>query len=380
MTVLIAPDKFKGSLSASEVADTLAQELAAAGLDVHTLPLADGGDGSVAAALAAGYTAHQVNVQAASGLTHTAAIAVRGDTAVVEIANTCGLGTLPAGVPDALEASSFGFGQAIRQAIEAGAQRIVLALGGSASSDAGIGMLAALGFRFFDRRGAELPAVVRSLAAVHKVSAATVPAELIVAGDVTNPLRGPDGAAAVYGPQKGASAADIDALENGYDNLVVALTRSGWADAAAVAELSGAGAAGGCGFAAALLGARIVSGADFFLDLLDFDRHCEQADLVVTGEGRLDVQTLSGKLPVVVARRAHPKPVVAVVGRDDLGATAAATFAAVLAVTDRAQGDSVRDPAVTRRALSLIAGEIVQRLAAPTDCGRGGHDLAAVPV
>jgi glycerate 2-kinase len=360
VTVLIAPDKFKGSLSASDVAGTLAQEFSAAGLDVLTLPLADGGDGSVAAALAAGYTAHEVSVQSATGLTHTATIAVGGDTAVVEIANTCGLGTLPEGRLAPLDASSFGFGQAIRHAIDRGAQRIVLALGGSASSDAGIGMLAALGFRYFDHRGAELPATARSLGAIHRVSFdGRLDAELIVAGDVVNPLRGAAGAAAVYGPQKGATVADIDALENGYDNFIVALTRSGWADATAVAELSGAGAAGGCGFAAALLGARIVSGANFFLDLLDFDRHCERADLVITGEGRLDAQTLSGKLPAVVARRAFPKPVVAVVGKDDLGGRGASTFADVFAVTWYTQGDTAADPVETRRVLRAIAAEIV---------------------
>jgi glycerate 2-kinase len=359
VTVLIAPDKFKGSLSASEVADTLAQELSAAGLDVLTLPLADGGDGSVAAALAAGYTAHQVRVQAATGLTHTAVIAVRCDTAVVEIANTCGLGTLPASAPAALDASSYGFGQAIRHAIDAGAQRVVLALGGSASSDAGIGMLAALGFRYFDHQGAELPPITRSLGAIHRIGfEGVLGAELIVAGDVTNPLRGPAGAAAVYGPQKGATATDIETLENGYDNFIVALTRSGWDDAAAVAELSGAGAAGGCGFAAALLGARLVSGAGFFLDLLGFDRHCAHADLVITGEGRLDTQTLAGKLPAVVARRASPKPVVAVVGKDDLDGRGLSSFADVYAVSRYSRGDTATDPDETRRVLALIAAEI----------------------
>lgn len=359
VTVLIAPDKFKGSLSASEVADTLAQELSAAGLDVRTLPLADGGDGSVAAALAAGYTADQVSVQGATGLDHTAAIAIRGDTAVVEIANTCGLGTLPGMASAALDASSYGFGQAIRHAADAGAQRIVLALGGSASSDAGIGMLAALGFRYFDHLAAELPPIARSLGVIHRIEfTGSLGAELIVACDVTNPLRGPAGAAAVYGPQKGATAADIETLENGYDNFIVALARSGWVDAASVAELSGAGAAGGCGFAAALLGARIVSGAGFFLDLLGFDRHCAQADLVITGEGRLDTQTLSGKLPAVVARRASPKPVVAVVGKDDLDGGGGSTFADVFAVSRYSRGDTATDPHETRRALTLIAAEI----------------------
>lgn len=356
-TVLIAPDKFKGSLTASEVADTLAEGFAAAGMDVLTLPLADGGDGSVAAALAAGFAAHEVIVESALGTPHRSVIAVRGDTAVVEVANTCGLATLPQGRLAPLDASSRGFGQAIRSAIELGVHRVVLALGGSASSDAGIGMLAALGCEFLNVGGEVLVASARNLAAIHTVrwGSARPAVELVVAGDVINPLSGPSGAAAVYGPQKGASQAEIDALETGYDTLIQAFHRSGWTDAAAVAELSGAGAAGGCGFAAALLGARIVSGAHFFLDLLGFETLCEDADLVITGEGRLDGQTLCGKLPAAVAARAFPTPVLAVVGRNDLDEGVPSPFVDILAVEHFSQQSTAHDPVATRRALRLIA-------------------------
>ncbi|CAN5567970.1 glycerate kinase [soil metagenome] len=355
-TVLIAPDKFKGSLSAAEVAETLAEGFTEAGMDVLTLPLADGGDGSVAAALAAGFIKHTISVQSATGASHPAVIAVSGDTAVVEVANTCGLGTLPGDRLAPLSASSFGFGQAIRSAMDLGVRRVVLALGGSASSDAGIGMLAALGFRFLDRAGRVVPATAENLGVIQRVTADVLPpVELIVASDVTNPLLGADGAAAVYGPQKGATVADIDVLEAGHENVVVAFARSGWADAGAVAQMSGAGAAGGCGFAAALLGARIVSGATFFLDLLGFEKYCQQADLVITGEGRLDSQTLRGKLPSVVAQRAFPKPVVAVVGRNDLGRTSDAPFVDIRTVGDYSPADTAHDPVGTRAALHAIA-------------------------
>jgi len=361
-TVLIAPDKFKGSLSAAEVADTLAGGLTRAGMDVLTLPLADGGDGSVAAALAAGFTAHLVTVAGATGNPHNATIATDGDTAVVEVANTCGLATLAGGRLAPMTASSYGFGQAIRHAIDLGARRIVLALGGSASSDAGIGMLAALGWRFRGRAGGEIAAIADNLTAIHTVDAHAAAVDLsaiefIVAGDVTNPLLGADGAAAVYGPQKGADIADIDRLANGHDNLVGALQRSGRSDARRLAAAPGAGAAGGCGYAAALLGARIVSGADFFLDLLDFETQCAQADFVITGEGRLDTQTLSGKLPAAVAERAAAKPVIAVVGIDLLGSHTS-PFAAVFAASDHSAVDTARDPIATRAALQAIAARI----------------------
>ncbi|MEV5838764.1 glycerate kinase [Nocardia sp. NPDC052112] len=364
MRVLIAPDKFKGSLSATEVADNLAHGLARAGVDSVTLPLADGGDGSVAAALAAGMRSRTCVVAAALGRPHHTTIAIDEATAVVEVANTCGLATLPRGVLAPMTASSYGFGEAIRHVIDLGARRVVLALGGSASTDGGVGTLAALGYTFHDHDGRRLTPTAADLHRIDVVCAADAPdlrgIELVVASDVTSPLTGPSGAAAVYGPQKGATAVDIARLENGLDHLVTALQRSGWDNAAAHAATPGAGAAGGCGFAGLLLGARIVSGADYFLDLLDFDRHLLGTDLVITGEGRLDQQTLTGKLPAVVARRAAPIPVVAVVGRNDL--TCPTTlFADTYAVVDYAGTDTAHDPKRTATQLRHIGAQIGQR-------------------
>ena len=245
MRVLIAPDKFKGSLSATEVADNIAAGLAGAGAGIATLPLADGGDGSVAAAVAAGMHPHHATVTDALGRPTTATIAFDGTTAVVEVANTCGLSTLPSGILAPMTASSYGFGQAIRFAIGLGARRLVLALGGSASTDGGAGMLAALGYTFADADGRQLEPSAAILHHTHAVSADDAVdlsrVELVVASDVTSPLLGLDGAAAVFGPQKGASAADVGHLERRLRQLVSGIEASGWSDAGRWAELGAGG-------------------------------------------------------------------------------------------------------------------------------------------
>ena len=169
MRVLIAPDKFKGSLTAAEVADHLGKGLAEAGANTRTLPLADGGDGSVAAALASGFHPLPVEVHGATGEQHRGLVAFDDHTAIVEVANTCGLATLPGGVRAPMTASSYGFGEAIRAALTLSPQRLVLALGGSASTDGGVGMLAALGYRFLDRAGDLLAPIAANLDHIHCV-------------------------------------------------------------------------------------------------------------------------------------------------------------------------------------------------------------------
>ena len=362
MRVLIAPDKFKGSLTAAEVADHLATGLAAAGAHSRTLPLADGGDGSVAAARASGFAALTVRVHSATRRRHDAIVAFDRDTAVVEVANTCGLATLPAGVLAPMTASSYGFGEAIRSAMGLSRRRLVLALGGSASTDGGIGMLGALGYRFLDRAGELLAPTAENLKRIHSIEDRGAVdlggIELIVAGDVTSPLLGLTGAAAVFGPQKGATAAQVAQLDAGLENLVAAFTRSGYTEADTAARAHGSGAAGGIGFAAMLLGATTASGAEYFLDLLHFDRHVGDADLVITGEGRLDHQTLQGKLPAAVALRAAPTPVVAVVGRNDLDNVFDTGFADIFAVADLTDSDTSRDPRRTAELLQHIGTQI----------------------
>ena len=367
MRALIAPDKFKGSLTAAAVADRLADGMRAAGVDTTTLPLADGGDGSVEAAVAAGFAPHPVTVAAALGDPHRARIAVDADTVVVEVANTCGLTTLPAGRLAALDAGSLGLGHAVAHAITTRPRRLVIALGGSASTDAGMGLLTALGYIFRDHTGNPLPASGRSLARVASIDTTTARSlagiEIVVASDVTNPLTGPTGAAAVYGPQKGADPTTVRALDAGLNHLVDAFTRHGVPHARAIADTPGAGSAGGIGFAALLLGARLVSGAEYFLDLLDFDHHLAGADLVVTGEGSIDDQTGHGKLLTVLARRAHPTPVVAVAGRNTLPAAhwPSAGFERVYSVGDYTDRDTSTDPDLTGRLLTRIGHHIATR-------------------
>ncbi|KZS67097.1 MAG: glycerate kinase [Mycobacterium pseudokansasii] len=361
MRALVAPDKFKGSLSATEVADNLAHGLAATGVHTVTLPLADGGDGSVAAAVAAGMRPHPCTVADALGRPHTATIAVDAETAVVEVANTCGLSTLPCNVLAPMTASSYGFGEAIRHAVGLGVRRIVLALGGSASTDGGAGLLAALGYTFHDSGGQPIRPEAHALNRIRRVDASRAVdlsgVELIVASDVTSPLTGPDGAAALFAPQKGAAVTDVDRLEAGLTGLVSALQRSACPDATALAQLPGAGAAGGCGFAALCLGARIVSGADYFLDLLGFQQRLPDVEVVITGEGCLDRQTLQGKLPAVVAQRAAPTPVIAVAGRTEIDSSSG-IFTDIFTVAERTAADTRHDPVLTAELLYHIGVDI----------------------
>ncbi|SFW82891.1 glycerate kinase [Amycolatopsis australiensis] len=337
MKVLVAPDKFKGSLSAAEVASAVAAGLADArpAVVVETLPVADGGDGTVDAAVAAGFRRVRVPARGPTGEPVTASYAVRGDTAVVELAEASGLHRLP-GPPAPLTATSAGTGDVVAAALAAGSGRIVLGVGGSACTDGGAGLLTALGARLLDSAGRELPpggAALSRLAALDLSGLSGLSgADFELASDVDNPLHGPRGAAHVYGPQKGASRDDVETLD-------AALRH--WASfaGAEVAERPGAGAAGGVGFAAmAVLGARMRPGIELLLDLLGFDAALADASLVVTGEGSLDEQTLSGKAPAGVARAAAAKgiPCVAVSGRCELSSVdlAAAGFSAAYALTD----------------------------------------------
>ncbi|MFF9395350.1 glycerate kinase [Streptomyces griseoluteus] len=315
--VLVAPDKFKGSLTAAEVAAHVAAGLRGAvpGVAVETLPVADGGDGTVDAAVAAGFERREVKVTGPLGHPVTAAFAVRGDTAVVEMAEASGLRRLPAGSLAPLTASTHGSGELLRAALDSGARTVVLGVGGSATTDGGAGMLTALGARFLDERGEPVGPGGGGLADLAEADLTGLDPRLasvglILAGDVDNPLTGPHGAAAVYGPQKGASPADVSLLD-------AALARFAAVLAPDLADRPGAGAAGGVGYAALLLGAHFRAGIEIMLDVLGFAEALARADIVITGEGALDEQTLHGKAPagVAAAARAAGKEVLAVCGR-----------------------------------------------------------------
>src|SRR5579863_5904185 len=375
--IVVAPDKFKGSLTAAEVAARVAAGLARSGFagEIVSQPVADGGDGTVAAAVSAGFRPVELSVHGPAGAEVTAAYALCGDVAVIEAAQACGLALLPPGGLAPLTATSRGVGELILAACRAGARRIVLGVGGVATTDGGAGLVQALGARLTDESGNELPPGGAALARLDSLDLTGLAdlsgVEFLLASDVDNPLLGPHGAAAVYGPQKGASPHDVPLLEAGlrrWADIAEAVevgeaNLAGAADSAGLAarDVPGAGAAGGLGFAALLfLGARLRPGIELLLELASFGSLLDGARLVITGEGALDAQTLHGKAPVGVARAAAAHspaaPVVAVAGRCTLTGEQlrAAGIAACYALADL-------EPDLGRSIAQ--AGPLVERLA-----------------
>jgi glycerate 2-kinase len=365
MKIVVAPDKFKGSLPATEVAAAIAAGLRAElpGAELVTIPVADGGDGTVDAAVVAGFERVPVTVDGPTGEPVSASYARHGEVAVVELASACGLSRLPGGRREPLTASSFGAGQALAAALEAGARRIIFGVGGSASTDGGAGLLQALGARVLDVRGAELArggAALRDVAALDLAGLhpALRGCSVILATDVTNPLTGPDGAAEVYGPQKGASPEQVAELADGLRRWAAVVAAATGTTGPDWSQAPGAGAAGGVGFAAlAVLGAEPHPGIGLVLDLAGFGAALDGATLVITGEGSLDTQTLAGKAPMGVAQAAARRgiPVVAVAGRSTLtdGELARAGIAAVYTLSDL-EPDPARSSAEASRLLRRV--------------------------
>lgn len=316
--VLVAADKFKGSLTAVEVAERVTAGLrrVVPGVRVETLPVADGGDGTVAAAVAAGFERREAGVTGPLGTPVTAAYAVRSTTAVVEMAEASGLQHLPAGEFAPLTATTYGSGELLRAALDAGARTIVFGVGGSATTDGGAGMLTALGARLLDADGKPVGPGGAALAELAEADLSGLDprfadVDLVLASDVDNPLTGPKGAPEVYGRQKGATEDDIAVLDAALAHYASLLGPE-------QARLPGAGAAGGIGYGALVaLGARFRPGIEVMLDVLGFAPALARATLVVTGEGSLDEQTLHGKAPAGVAAAALAAGVeaVAVCGR-----------------------------------------------------------------
>lgn len=312
MRLLLAFDKFKGSLSSQQVGEAFAAGWREVRPDdaVELLAIADGGDGTTAA-LVAGLGGEYRDVEVHDPL-HRLVVARYGvvdggASAVIECAAASGLARLTAAERDPLRASSYGTGELIADALVRGARRIYIGLGGSATNDGGVGMLRALGYRLYDAAGRELMGCGEELVRLAKIDGSQRmkeldAAEFIIASDVDNPLYGEHGAARVYAPQKGADEAAVQLLDEGLRNLAEVVERSEGLD---FATCAGAGAAGGLGFAfMALLRATLRSGIDMVLDVLRFDSIVARCDLVLTGEGRIDCQTLMGKAPCGVLRRA----------------------------------------------------------------------------
>jgi glycerate 2-kinase len=299
MRVLLAPDKFKGTLTSAEVASHLAGGLRAARPDVETdtALIADGGDGLLDAFESAGFERVRVHAANALGAVASSAYVRRGEQAVIELAEVAGLAACGSDRAP-LTATSRGVGEVIAAALDAGCRQLLLGIGGSASTDGGIGMIQALGARVRDSSGGEagpgglgaIRAVAIDLTSLHP---ALTEARLEIACDVDNPLTGPVGAAAVYGPQKGADPEQVQLLDSALGRWADLVSRTMDKDLRATA---GAGAAGGVGYAAlSLLGADLRPGAQLVLDLLNIPASIARADLVITGEGSLDEQTLRGK-------------------------------------------------------------------------------------
>ena len=326
--ILVAPLEFKGSLTAGQAARAIEAGVRASWpeAELHVVPLADGGPGTADALVdALGGTWHTAWAHDALGRPLQAQWASWPGGAIVEMARASGLTLLAPAERDARVTTTLGTGELIADALETGVRSLLVGVGGSATNDGGAGALQALGYRFLDSSGRTLPpggAALRNLARI--VSDGVLPAvrqtELMVMTDVLNPLCGPTGASAVYGPQKGASAEDVALLDAALAHFAEVVKRDLGVDAA---HLPGTGAAGGLSYGLMVgCGARISRGFDHLARLLELDRRLEGVDWVLTGEGRLDTQTLSGKGPLELARRAGRcgARVVAFAGKIDPGA------------------------------------------------------------
>ncbi|HHT90827.1 MAG: glycerate kinase [Limnochordia bacterium] len=322
--IVVAPDSFKGSLSSGEVAQAMARGVGSVlpQADLVLLPLSDGGDGLVASLIeASGGERLQVDVTGPLGHPVQATMGLMGgaQTAVIEMAQASGLTLIPESERNPLVTTTFGTGELIRKALDLGCKHLIIGIGGSGTNDGGMGMAQALGFRFYDAEGASLGSGGGELARLDRIDATGMDPRLHqvkieVACDVNNPLTGPEGASQIYGPQKGATpetAAFLDHALRNYDRVLQRdLNQS-------VADVPGAGAAGGLGAALmALLKGNLIPGIELVLDVLGFDEKVQGAHLVLTGEGRFDAQSAYGKVPMGVARRARKQrvPVVVIAG------------------------------------------------------------------
>jgi glycerate 2-kinase len=324
MKIVIAPDSFKESLSALEVATEIEAGFREVFPEAHyqKVPMADGGEGTVAAMVAAtGGRLVTVQVTGPLGEAVQACYGLTGDgeTAVIEMAAASGLALVPPGLRDPLNTTSFGTGELIRAALDAGARHLIIGIGGSATNDGGAGMLQALGVQLLDRAGNQIGFGGGSLASLERIDLSGLDPRLAgcridAACDVDNPLTGPRGASAVFGPQKGATPETVALLDHNLARYAEIISRD---LGVSVAATPGAGAAGGMGAALlGFLGAGLRAGVSIVMEAVGLEALVRDADLVITGEGRIDSQTIQGKTPIGVARLAkrHGKPVIGIAG------------------------------------------------------------------
>lgn len=313
MKFVVAPDKFKGSLTGKEFCDAVGEGILKvfSKAEVLKVPLADGGDGTIEV-LEEQIPGSRRNVVVWDPLMRDITASYLYDastrTAFVEMAEASGMRLLTEKDQNCYHTTTFGTGQLIADALDRGAKKVILGIGGSATNDCGIGMAEALGYLFLDKNGKELIPIGKNLSEIsyivdEKVDPRIKDVEFLVACDVTNPLYGPDGAAYVYGPQKGASEEEVELLDQGLRHMAK-LIRSHFGFE--VHHLSGAGAAGGMGAGAiTFLNAEMSSGVELVKQMISFEDKVKGADWIITGEGKLDSQTLSGKTILGVLSSAH---------------------------------------------------------------------------
>jgi glycerate kinase len=368
--VLVAPDKFRGTLSARQAADAIALgwKRGDPGASIVVVPMADGGEGTLDVLLTA-LQGEEVAVTVTGPLGHPVtsrfgmATAHGAPMGIVEMSAASGFALVPPGTCDPTSTTTRGTGELILAACMAGARRILVSVGGSATNDAGAGVAQALGIRLLDTNGEELGPGGAELVRLDRIdiagrAGATSGIDVLVATDVDNPLTGPEGASAVYGPQKGATAADVDLLDRALSRFADIAERDLGVD---VRALPGGGAAGGLGAGlVAFLGARLMPGARVVMDAVGFDAELRLADLVVTGEGSFDEQSLRGKVPGAVIAAALIAGVACVVlsGR----ATTAVPGVRVVSMVEGFGGDAaMRHP---RETLEALAAQVSAEVAA----------------
>ncbi len=323
MRIVIASDSFKGSATSLAVADAVERGIRRSDSSVECMKfaVADGGEGLVKALQREGDQTVVLTVHGPLGEPVSARYVIRGATAIMEMAEASGLPLIGDDKRNPLLTSTYGTGEMLLDALGRGCTEVLIGIGGSATNDCGVGMAAALGVRFLDSEGREVPPCGGELSRISSIDRSHISgrlrsASIKVACDVDNPLCGPQGASAVYGPQKGATPEMVELLDGALSHVASLVGESG----GSLMNVPGAGAAGGLGFGLmAFCGAKLVSGIDLVLDVIGLDAALENADLVVTGEGRIDGQSKRGKVPVGIAARAKKYGVPVVVLAGDIG-------------------------------------------------------------
>jgi glycerate kinase len=326
MKIILAIDSFKGCLSSAEAEQAAFDGIKqiAPDADIISVPISDGGEGMLEAIMAADNSIEKKTIRVHDPLMRSISanygVSYSKRTAIIEMASTSGLNLITSSERDPMKTTTYGLGEMIRDAIESNLKHLIIGIGGSATNDAGVGMLSALGYKLLDRNGVPCGISGGNLLDIQQIddnSAFKIAddIDITVANDVNNPLYGKNGAAYIFAPQKGASPTMVKELDNGlkhFSNIVTAATKIDYS------LFPGAGAAGGVGFALkSFLHAKFISGIDLLLEFIEFEKLLSDADLVITGEGCIDAQTLSGKVPFGILKKALTKrvPVIAIAGK-----------------------------------------------------------------